>query len=58
MRTDSRRATLQELADNHAGLGESVRHVIVNGQLVLEDGKFTGAKPGRVLRGPGYKAMP
>ena len=35
---------------------EGVRHVIVNGQLVLEDGKFTGAKPGRVLRGPGYKA--
>ena len=34
---------------------EGVRHVIVNGQLVLEDGKFTGAKPGRVLRGPGYK---
>jgi N-acyl-D-amino-acid deacylase len=34
---------------------EGVRHVIVNGQLVLEDGKFTGAKPGRVLRGSGYK---
>jgi hypothetical protein len=27
----------------------------VNGQLVLEEGKLTGAKPGRVLRGPGYK---
>lgn len=34
---------------------EGVRHVIVNGQLVLEQGKLTGAKPGRVLRGPGYK---
>jgi N-acyl-D-aspartate/D-glutamate deacylase len=35
---------------------EGVRHVIVNGQLVLESGKLTGNKPGRVLRGPGYKA--
>src|SRR5262249_23052139 len=26
-----------------------VRHVLVNGQVVLGDGKFTGAKPGRVL---------
>jgi N-acyl-D-aspartate/D-glutamate deacylase len=34
---------------------EGVRHVIVNGKLVLEHGKYTGAKPGRVLRGPGYK---
>ncbi len=37
---------------------EGVRHVIVNGTLVLENGKFTGAKPGRVLRGPGYKEQP
>lgn len=36
-------------------IADGVRHVIVNGQLVLEDGKFTGAKSGRVLRGPGYK---
>lgn len=34
---------------------DGVRHVIVNGVLVLEEGKLTGAKPGRVLRGPGYK---
>jgi N-acyl-D-amino-acid deacylase len=37
-------------------LAEGMRHVLVNGQLVLEEGKFTGAKPGRVLRGPGFKA--
>jgi hypothetical protein len=30
--------------------------VIVNGAIVLENGKFTGATPGRVLRGPGYRA--
>jgi N-acyl-D-aspartate/D-glutamate deacylase len=34
---------------------EGMRHVIVNGQLVFEERKPTGAKPGRVLRGPGYK---
>jgi N-acyl-D-aspartate/D-glutamate deacylase len=34
---------------------DGVRHVIVNGRLVLESGRFTGAKPGRVLRGPGYR---
>ena len=29
--------------------------VIVNGTQVLEDGEHTGAKPGRVVRGPGWK---
>lgn len=32
-----------------------IQHVIVNGQLVLKDREFTGARPGRVLRGPGYR---
>jgi N-acyl-D-amino-acid deacylase len=31
-----------------------VRHVFVNGEQVLEDGKHTGATPGRVVRGPGW----
>ncbi|MGH8251037.1 MAG: N-acyl-D-amino-acid deacylase family protein [Steroidobacteraceae bacterium] len=31
------------------------RHVLVNGTLVLMDGEHTGAKPGRVVRGPGYR---
>ncbi len=30
-------------------------HVFVNGTQVLKDGKHTGAKPGRVVRGPGWK---
>jgi N-acyl-D-amino-acid deacylase len=30
-----------------------VRDVLVNGQVVLRDGKHTGAKPGQVVRGPG-----
>lgn len=27
--------------------------VVVNGQVVLNDGKLTGARPGRILYGPG-----
>jgi N-acyl-D-amino-acid deacylase len=30
-------------------------HVFVNGVQVLRDGQHTGAKPGRVVRGPGWK---
>jgi N-acyl-D-amino-acid deacylase len=32
-----------------------VRHVFVNGVHVLRDGEHTGATPGRVIRGPGYR---
>ncbi len=32
-----------------------VRHVLVNGRLVLENGEHTGALPGRALWGPGKK---
>ena len=31
-----------------------VVHVFVNGAQVLKDGEHTGAKPGRVVRGPGW----
>jgi N-acyl-D-amino-acid deacylase len=31
------------------------RYVAVNGRLVVDDGKITAARPGRSLRGPGYK---
>ncbi|MFD1000415.1 amidohydrolase family protein [Ohtaekwangia kribbensis] len=30
-------------------------HVFVNGVQVLQNGEHTGAKPGRTIRGPGYK---
>jgi N-acyl-D-amino-acid deacylase len=30
-------------------------HVLVNGTQVLKDGEHTGAKPGVVVRGPGWK---
>jgi len=32
-----------------------VVHLFVNGVQVLRDGEHTGARPGRVVRGPGYK---
>jgi len=36
-------------------LSVGVRDVWVNGVQVLRDGTHTGAKPGRALRGPGYR---
>ncbi len=35
---------------------EGVRYVIVNGQVVLDNGNVTDARPGRALRGPGWQA--
>jgi N-acyl-D-aspartate/D-glutamate deacylase len=35
-----------------------VMHVFVNGVPVLRNGKHTGAKPGRVVRGPGWQHSP
>jgi dihydroorotase/N-acyl-D-amino-acid deacylase len=35
-------------------LSLGVAQVLVNGVLVVADGKHTGATPGRVVRGPGY----
>ena len=35
-------------------LSEGVSYVMVNGVVVFENGKYTGAKPGIVLRGPGW----
>ena len=37
---------------------EGVVHVFVNGVHVLKDGEHTGAKPGRIVRGPGWKVTP
>jgi N-acyl-D-amino-acid deacylase len=35
-----------------------MRHVFVNGVAVLKDGEHTGAKPGRAVRGPGWRKCP
>lgn len=49
-------ATIQEHTTyekpNQASTG--VREVFVNGVEVIRDGRHTGAKPGRVVRGPGW----
>ena len=35
---------------------EGIAYVAVNGRLVVDHGKITTARPGRILRGPGYRA--
>jgi dihydroorotase/N-acyl-D-amino-acid deacylase len=49
-------ATIRDLAtfDNPNQLSQGMDFVLVNGVPVIDQGKMTGARPGRVLRGPGY----
>ena len=49
-------ATVRDLAtfDNPNQLSEGMAYVLVNGAPVIDNGKMTGALPGKVLRGPGY----
>lgn len=37
-------------------VSEGMKYVIVNGGIVIEEGKYTGSTPGKVLRGPGFRA--
>ncbi len=48
--------TIQDHAtfEKPAQLATGVESVFVNGTRVVKDGKHTGAKPGRVVRGPGW----
>src|SRR6476620_3415933 len=39
-------------------LATGVEDVFINGVQVLKDGKHTGAKPGRFVRGPGWTVWP
>ena len=41
--------------DDPHQLATGMHHVFVNGVQVLNEGEHTGATPGRVVRGPGYK---
>jgi N-acyl-D-amino-acid deacylase len=41
-----------------AWFATGVRDVLVNGVLVVKDGIHVGAKPGRVVRGPGWTGWP
>jgi dihydroorotase/N-acyl-D-amino-acid deacylase len=47
----SDRATFDEPRRYSTG----VEYVLVNGEVVLDQGRMTGALPGRVLRGPGWR---
>lgn len=49
--------TIQDHAtyENPHQYATGVVHVFVNGVQVLKDGEHTGATPGRVVRGPGWK---
>ena len=33
---------------------DGIHTTIVNGEVLLQEGKFTGARPGQLLRGSGY----
>ena len=49
-------ATIHDVAtfENPNQLSQGMEYVLVNGALVIDGGKMTGALPGRVLRGQGY----
>src|SRR6478672_2832992 len=53
-------ATVQDHAtfEKPKQLATGVDDVFVNGVQVLKDGKHTGAKPGRFVRGPGWTGWP
>ena len=48
--------TVRDMAtfDNPNRLSEGMDYVLVNGVAVIENGKMTGALPGKILRGAGY----
>jgi N-acyl-D-amino-acid deacylase len=48
--------TVRDVAtfDDPNRLSEGMEYVLINGVLVIENGKMTGALPGKVLRGAGY----
>ena len=49
-------ATIHDVAtyENPNQLSQGMQYVLVNGVAVIDQGKMTGALPGKVLRGPGY----
>jgi len=53
-------ATIQDHAtfEKPQQLSTGVSHVVVNGELALENGEATAARPGRVVRGRGWKGWP
>jgi N-acyl-D-amino-acid deacylase len=50
--------SLEDVAsyENPTAYPTGIDYVLVNGQLVIDKGQHTGAKPGNVLRGAGFEA--
>ncbi len=50
-------ATVRDVStyQDPAHYSQGIRHVLVNGQAVVRDGAITAARPGQVIRGPGYR---
>jgi dihydroorotase/N-acyl-D-amino-acid deacylase len=50
-------ATIRDLAtfEQPAQYSIGVKYVLVNGRAVIFDGQITSERPGRALRGPGYR---
>jgi N-acyl-D-amino-acid deacylase len=51
---DPEKITDKSTFENPNQFSEGMEFVVVNGVPVIENGKMTGALPGKVLRGPGY----
>jgi dihydroorotase/N-acyl-D-amino-acid deacylase len=49
-------ATVRDLAtfEQPNQLAEGMQYVLVNGVPVIAEGRMTGARPGKVIRGAGY----
>jgi N-acyl-D-aspartate/D-glutamate deacylase len=53
---DPQRVADRSTFDKPLAYSEGLPYVAVNGELVVDGGKITDARPGRALRGPGYQA--
>jgi dihydroorotase/N-acyl-D-amino-acid deacylase len=42
--------------ENSTAISEGIRYVMVNGRFTLDGGRLTSERPGRALRGPGWRA--
>ena len=54
----ARRSRTMRPSRSRDQLATGVEDVFINGVQVLKDGRHTGAKPGRVVRGPGWTGWP